>query len=303
MLLESVDAIQLDFTKDSLFLMNVLLGFIMFGVALEIKLEHFRDLIKDPVSPAIGVISQFVLLPALTFGLILLLKPSPSLALGMILVAACPGGNISNFMSNFAKGNAALSVGLTAIATALAIIMTPFNFSFYASRIPEAQALLADLNVSLDFLDMFKTILMILAVPLVLGMLFANYLPKITDKIVKPIKYLSFAIFLGFVAIAFTKNTEIFTKWIHAVILLVFLHNTIALSLGYFLAKVLGRPEADCRTLSIETGIQNSGLGLILIFSFFNGLGGMALVAGWWGIWHILSGLTLATIWSRKAKK
>ena len=296
--MEAIDQVQLNFSEDSLMLLNILLGFIMFGVALGIKKTHFTDLVKDPKSPVIGVISQFILLPFLTFLLVILLRPAPSLALGMILVAACPGGNISNFMSSFSGSNAALSVGLTAIATLSAVVMTPFNFSLYGNLYPGAAPLLQDIQI--DFWKMLKTVFTLLGAPLVLGMLFAKHFPKLTERIQAPISVLSFLIFLAFVGVAFVKNYDLFLKWIHAVVFLVLAHNTLGFLLGYFLPKTFKRPEKDCRAISIETGIQNSGLGLVLIFNFFDGLGGMAVVAAWWGIWHMVSGLTLATFWKSK---
>ncbi len=296
--METIDQVRINFSEDSLFVLNILLGFIMFGVALGIRKSHFSAMIKDPRSPILGVISQFILLPALTFLLVMLLRPTPSLALGMILVGACPGGNISNFMSSMAKGNAALSVGLTAIATLGAVLMTPINFSFYGGLYPGGAELLKDINI--DLWKMLKTVLMLLGIPLVLGMTFADRFPKITAKINQPIKIFSFVIFLAFIGVAFFKNYDLFLEWIHAVILLVLLQNTLGFILGYSLPKLFKRPKKDCRSISIETGIQNSGLGLVLIFTFFDGLGGMTIVAAWWGIWHIISGLTLATFWARR---
>ncbi len=296
--MEAIDQVRINFSEDSLFLLNILLGFIMFGVALEIKVSHFTYMLKNPLSPILGVISQFLLLPALTFLLVMLLRPAPSLALGMILVAACPGGNISNFMSAMAKGNAALSVGLTAIATVGAVFMTPLNFSFYGSMYPGGAELLRNINI--DLWEMLKTVIMLLGIPLVLGMNFAHYFPRITTKVNKPIKIISFLIFLAFILVACLKNYALFFEWLHAVILLVLLQNTLGFVLGYSIAKLFKRPEKDRRAISIETGIQNSGLGLILIFAFMDGIGGMTLVAAWWGIWHIISGLTLASFWAKK---
>jgi len=296
--MEAIDEVRLNFNEDNLFILNILLGFIMFGVALGIKKTHFTDLVKDPKSPIIGVISQFILLPFITFLLVMILRPAPSLALGMMLVAACPGGNISNFISSFSRSNAALSVGLTAIATLGAVIMTPLNFSFYGSLYPDAASILQDIQI--DFLKMLKTVFILLIVPLILGMLFAQRFPKTTAKMQPPVSVLSFSIFTFFVLIAFFKNYALFLNWIHAVVFLVLIHNALGLMLGYFLPKVFKRPEKDCRAISIETGIQNSGLALVLIFNFFDGLGGMTIVAAWWGIWHMISGLTLAIFWKKR---
>lgn len=264
----------------------------MFGVALELRLADFKKLKNHKLSAILGVCSQFLILPLLTFLLVSIFKPIPSLGLGMILVAACPGGNISNFMSHNAKGNTALSVGLTAFATIIAVFSTPINFGFWGNLNPVTADLLQ--SISLNPFDMVKAVVLLLLVPLILGMLFNYKFPQIRAKISGPIKKLSILIFFGFVIVAFAGNFEHFLSYIDEVFFLVLIHNGLALLFGYLLGKGFKRPEADCRTLSIETGIQNSGLGLLLIFSFFNGLGGMAMIAAWWGIWHIISGLAVS---------
>lgn len=272
----------------------------MFGVALDISPSDFKRLWRSPKSSLLGVASQFIILPALTFGLILILQPKPSIALGMILVAACPGGNISNFMTHLSGGNTALSVSLTAFATVAAIFMTPFNLQFWGNLYPPTASILR--TISINPLDIFKTIALILGLPLILGMWWRSYQPELAQKMAKWLKPLSILIFIGFVAIAFSLNYDIFKKVIHLVILIVLIHNAVALSSGYLLARIFSLPLADQKTLTIETGIQNSGLGLLLIFAFFEGLGGMTIIAAWWGIWHILSGLAISWYWSGKTQ-
>jgi len=293
-----IDEISLNFSKGSLTVLNVCLGIIMFGVALDLKWVDFKRLIQIPKSALTGVVSQFLLLPLLTFLLVWVFRPHPSIALGMILVAACPGGNISNFISQLAKGNVALSISLTGIATVLAIFMTPFNFTLWGSILPETSAMLKEISISPW--NMFKTIITLLGLPLLLGMLFSYRFPNFTNKIKKPVKIASIVFFTAFVVIAFANNYRQFLAHIHLVALIVFLHNGLGLLGGFGFAKAMRLPKADCRTISIETGIQNSALALILIFDFFGGKGGMALIAAWWGIWHIISGLTVAAFWSRK---
>jgi len=272
----------------------------MFGVALEIKWEDFKKIFYTPKAAVVGLLSQFLLLPALTFLLVLLIQPSPSIALGMMLVAACPGGNISNFMTHLAKGNTALSVSLTSLGTVLAIFMTPLNLQWWASLYEPTQQLLRE--VSLDPWEVFKTIAVLIGIPLVIGMYVGHRFPILADKLSKKVKPVSILIFASFVVIAFVNNLDAFMEYIHMVVLLVFFHNLIALGTGYYAGRLFKLPFYTCKTLAIETGIQNSGLGLILIFSFFDGLGGMAIVAAWWGIWHIIAGLTLSTYWSRMAR-
>lgn len=293
---ESIDAIRLNLGGGGLLVMNISLAVIMFGVALELTVGDFRRLLKEPRSTLIGLFSQLVLLPALTFLMILLFEPHPSLALGMFMVAACPGGNISNFFSLLAKGNAALSVSMTAIVTLTAIIMTPFNFTLWASLYEPTNLILRDIHISLW--EVFKIIGLILGVPLMLGMFIRHYRKRLADRITYWIKGFGILFFAGFVLVAFAMNFEKFISYVHLVVVLVFFHNAFALAGGYGLATVFSLSKRERKSIAIETGIQNSGLGLLLIFNFFDGLGGMALVAAWWGIWHIVTGLALGWYWS-----
>lgn len=296
MVAESVDALQLNLGNDGLLIMNISLAVIMFGVALELGIQDFKDIAKNPKSTIVGFISQFLMLPFLTYLMVIIIQPAPSIALGMMMVAACPGGNISNFFSLLARGNAALSVSLTAIATSSAIIFTPLNFAFWASLYAPTNAILRE--VSLDIWEVFKIIVIILGIPLFLGMLFKNYKPIIAQKISPWIKGFGVIFFGGFVVITFYLNFEKFINYVQFVVLIVLIHNAIALYSGYGLAYLFKLNYKDRKSIAIETGIQNSGLGLILIFNFFDGLGGMALTAAWWAIWHIIMGLSLGWYWS-----
>jgi BASS family bile acid:Na+ symporter len=224
------------------------------------------------------------------------MQPHPSFALGMMMVAACPGGNISNFFSLLAKGNAALSVSMTAFATLLSIVMTPFNFTFWASMYGPTNAILTEIH--LDLFEVFRIIILILGIPLILGMTLRHFKDDFSKMISPYIKNFGIIFFSGFVIVAFSMNFDHFINYVHLVIAVVFLHNAIALSSGYGLGYLFKLPKPDRKSIAIETGIQNSGLGLLLIFNFFDGLGGMALVAAWWGIWHIVAGLSIGWYWS-----
>lgn len=291
-----IDEVQLNFDQNNIWVLNLCLAVIMFGVALELKVEDFKRVFYNPKSSLIGLLCQFILLPALTFVLIIILQPAPSLALGMILVSCCPGGNISNFMTHLARGNSALSVSLTAVGTVLAIIATPFNFELWGSLYPPTASILK--SVSLNPLDMVKTIVLLAGIPIVIGMLTNHFFPVASKKVSKFVRPSSILLFAGLIVVAFLSNYDIFLQYIDQVIFLVFLHNLLAISTGLITARIAKLSDADQKTIAIETGIQNSGVGLLLIFGFFNGLGGMAIVAGWWGIWHIISGLFVALIFS-----
>lgn len=295
-----IDQIKINFDDDALFTLNIVLAVIMFGIALDIKISDFSRLLKNPKIVLVGIVSQFILLPALTFLIVVVLKPAPSIALGLILVGACPGGNVSNYMSKLAKANPALSVSLTAFATLLSIVMTPLNFAFWGNLYEPTSQLLK--TVKLDSYTLLKLISMILGIPLVLGMLVRYYKPYLADKMGNILKPLSFLFFIGILVLAFKNNWDIFLNHVHHVFLLVVIHNILALVLGYQTANLFKLNFKDKKTITIETGIQNAGLGLLLIFGFFEGLGGMTLLAAFWGVWDILSGLTLAFYWGHFGK-
>lgn len=311
--LQLLDDIRLNFTPGGLLVLNITLAFIMFGVALEIKPENFKAILKAPKSALVGVASQFLVLPALTFVVAVILHNyiTPTVALGMILVAACPGGNISNFISSLAKGNIALSVSLTAFATVASLFMTPLNFAFwgkmYTNYLARSGAdLVRPLEIPLN--QVFITVFLILGIPVILGLLVKWKFPNFTLKIVKPMKTFSILFFSAIVILAFANNYEHFLAHIKYIFILVLIHNFTALFTGYSIASMFRLPSNDIKTISIETGIQNSGLGLVLLFNpkIFPpdmAIGGMAFITAWWGIWHILAGLTLASFWSRRKVK
>ena len=294
----AVDQVRLNFNPQGLFIINVAIGLMMFGVALDLKLEDFKRVVVAPKAPGIGLAAQFILLPAFTSLLILLIRPHPSMALGMILVAACPGGNLSNIITYLARGNCAVSISMTAVSSAMAILMTPFNLALWGRLNPATAAILRE--VSLSPVDVFVTIFLILGIPLAAGLFASRTFPGLADRVRKPFKIFSLGFFILIVCGALAANWQHFLHYVGLVILAVFLHNLLALNIGYWTARAVRLEERDCRAVSIEVGIQNSALGLVLVFNFFNGLGGMAILVAWWGIWHIISGLTAAFLFSRR---
>jgi BASS family bile acid:Na+ symporter len=301
--MNQLDYVKLNFNQESVNMMNLAIAFIMFGVALSIRPGHFRSVFLNPKPVVLGAVSQYVILPALTYLLVLIIRPSTPVALGMILVSSCPGGNVSNLISSISKANITLSVSLTTITTIMSLIMTPFNFAFWGGLYAKHSPLLVPITI--DPIEMFRTVFLILGVPVILGMFIGMKFPKFSKRMDKPIQTASVIFFIGFIVAALAGNFSIFLKYIHLIFLLVLVHNGLAFFSGYSLPRLLKVNERDCRTISIETGIQNSGLGLALIFNprIFPpelNLGGMAMVAAWWGIWHIVAGLILASYWRKK---
>lgn len=310
--LESLNSVTINFGENGMTIVNILLAFVMFGVALGIKFQTFKDILKKPKSVIVGLILQWVCLPLVTFLLALVLNPfiTPMIALGMILVASCPGGNISNFISSLSKGNIELSVSLTAITTAAAPIITPLNFFLWSNLYTSVIGLKNDIPyLEIPFLPVLEQILLLLGLPIVLGILFAHYFPNATKKITKPAQILSILLFMGMIVVSFAQNFQIFIDNIFFVFFIVLLHNAAALSTGYFGGRFSKLPKRDVKTLTIEVGIQNSGLGLILLFNpaifppeiWHGNYGGMLFITAWWGIWHIVSGLTMSYFFRRKA--
>lgn len=293
-----VDAARLNFEGTGLWMVNVLLALVMFGVALDLTPADFKNIARAPKPVIAGLITHYLALPVATFLLVLLLRPRPSIALGMMLVAACPGGNLSNFLIQQAKGNTALSISLTAISTLAAIVMTPLLVTVSARLYPGTASLLREIQI--DPVRMAMLVFLLLALPLFAGMTFNHYLPRAAERLRNPFKYFSMIFLLVFAAFLFISNYAVFTAYIHSVALAVFAHNTVGLLTGYATARLLRLLPRDVRALTIETGIRNSMFGLVLVFAFFEGLGGMALVAATWGIWHLVAGLFIAVCWSYK---
>ena len=308
--MQTIDSIQVNLNAGGMNTINIILAFVMYGVALGIKPQIFVDVFRKPKSVLLGMLCQLVLLPAFTCCLAIMLTGwiSPMMGLGMILVAACPGGNISNFMSSLGKANIELSVSLTAISTALAVFLTPFNFWLWGTLYLNSAAVTADIpRLVIPLMDVFKTIFILLGIPLVLGILTSQFLPKVADALKKPLQWLSIIIFLVLVVLSFSSNIDAFLVSVKYIFIVVLIHNLLALGIGYSVGTIGKVPFRDRRTLTIETGIQNSGLGLVLllgtsIFANFPPHGGMLVITAWWGIWHIISGLTVATIFNRSKR-
>jgi len=293
----AIDQVRLNFNPQGLLAINAAIGLMMLGVAIDLKLEDFKRILASPKAPAIGLFAQFLLLPAFTFGLTMLLRPHPSIALGMILVAACPGGNFSNLMTYLAKGNCAVSISMTAVSTMAAVVMTPLNLSIWGNLNPDTAPLLQ--KVSLSPMDVFTTVFIILGIPLILGMILSRIFPNLADRVRKPFKIFALVFFILVLLGALAANYKIFLQVIGLVVIAVFIHNLLALNIGYWTARLFRLDEGACRAVSIEVGIQNAALGLVLVFNFFGGMGGMAILVGWWGIWHIVAGLATAFIFTR----
>ena len=297
--MQNIDDIRIAFNPDMLWLINLCLSVLMFSVALNLTVDDFKRLANRPLTVGTGLISQLVLLPIATLGLIYAWSPPPSVALGLCLVAACPGGNVSNYAVHLAGGDRALSVTLTSIVTVTAIFTTPVLFSVLGGLSEGTSELLQTINVRYE--DLASTIAMLLLMPLSIGMWIRHQFPSMAKRLNQVIGKLSMIIFVCFILGAIWSDRAAILSHLHHVFWLVIVHNIMAMLIGYSAATIMRRTPEERKAITLETGIQNSGLGLVIIFNFYASLGGMMLVAAWWGIWDLISSGAVAMYW-RKAK-
>lgn len=287
----------LQFDENSLLVLNIVIAIMMFGVSLTLRVEDFKRVAEAPKAPVIGLLAQFLILPALTCLGTWLFRVPAELALGMLLVASCPGGAFSNVMTWLARGNVAVSISMTAISSLAATILTPFNFAFYAKLNPHTRELFQEIHIQST--DLLVLILLVLGVPIVLGMLLGKRFPTFAARSEKTVRALSLLVFFAFIGIAVRNNFFLFLAYFSTIFLLVVTHNACALVVGYSSARLAKLRQADTRAVTLEVGIQNSGLALVILFTFMPSAGGMMLIAAFWGVWHLISGVTLSTLWAR----
>jgi BASS family bile acid:Na+ symporter len=292
---------ELHYDGGQQWILNLTLAMMVLGLALDIHPRSFLKVFKAPKAPAIGLAAQFLLLPAFTCGLTLLLDLPAGIELGMILVAACPGGALSNFITHLSGGNTALSISITAISSTLAIVMLPINFVFWASLNPVANELLLNINVS--GVDIAQSLLVVLAAPLALGFLMQHYMPNLSKKLHTILKYVSLFALVMFIFLAIFKNYEHFIAQFWLLFIAVLAHNMLAMGTGYAAASFGKLPQADKKAITLEVGMQNSALAIAIVFTQFNGEYGMALISAFWGTWHIISGITFAGVCHYMNKK
>lgn len=292
-----IDNIRIAFEESSLTTLKIVIGAILFGIALDTRLEDFAAALRRPGVIAIGIVAQFLLLPAITFVLTLALDLRGSVALGLILVACCPPGNVSNILTHRSGGDVALSVSMTAVGNVLAIVLMPLNVAFWGGLHPTGKKVLEDIDLSA--LDMLVEVGLVIGLPFIAGIAIVRLWPRIAavgHRVIGPLSYVALA---AIIVVGVANNWDVFVDYIGVVLLAVFLHDALALLLGYGIGRATRLPDASVRAMTFEVGIRNAGLGLLLVFTYFDGLGGMALVAAWWGIWDIIAGLTVAVLWRR----
>ena len=292
------DALPLKFDPSGLVLLNAIIALMMFGVSLELRVADFRRVAAKPAGAMAGLAAQAVLTPAATCLFTWLFDVEPSLALGMMLVAACPSGALSNILTWRARGTVALSVSLTAVSSLAATVLTPFNFALYGWLNPNTRALLQEIRIPVG--GILAQVALVLALPMLLGMLVGVRAPRVRARVERPLRTVSFLVLIAFIVLAFVENRALFVERFGDFFWLVVGQNAMALGIGLLVARASGLGEADRRAVTIEVGIHNSGLGLAILFTFFPAAGSMMLITAFWGVWHLVSGLALTGWWGRR---
>ncbi len=278
--------------------LSAVLATMVFSVALDLRLADFARVAQSPRAVVCGLIPQFVLLPVGTWLATLALDLPPNIEAAMILVAACPGGSLSNVITHFGRGNTALSVSISAVASVMALVLTPFNFTWMIAANPATAGWLRQLAI--DPSGIWWSLLALLALPMALGLWVSRRFPALTATICKPLGNFSLLALLAFIALGLVRERQLLNAQIVPQLVIVILHNASGLLLGWLCALAFRVAQADRRAIMIEGGMQNSGLALGIIAVQFNADLGMVIIASLWGIWHIVSGLTLAVLWRRK---
>lgn len=279
-------------------ILSLVLATMVFSVSLELRIEDFRRVAQSPRAVVCGLIPQFILLPVGTWLATLALDLPANIEAAMILVAACPGGSLSNVVTHMGRGNTALSVSISAVASVIALFATPFNFSWMIASNPETASWLRQLSI--DPSGIWLSLVALLGIPLALGLLFSHRLPALTESIRKPLGNFAVGALILFIVAGLIKERQLLTLGLLPTLLLVVVHNASGLFLGWATSMAMRMKERDRRAIMIEGGMQNSGLALGIIAVQFGSDLGMVTLASLWGIWHIVSGLGLALYWKRK---
>ncbi len=271
---------------------NTLLGIVMFGMGLTLQPDDFKVVFSRPKDVIIGCIAQFTIMPLLAFGLTKLFHLSPELAVGVILVGTCPGGTSSNVMTYLSKGDVALSVGMTAVSTIVAPFLTPLLTRLYAGQ-----------TVEVDVLSMFLSIIKVVIVPILLGFIINHFFRKFTQTVVEILPLISTTAIVAIVAAVVSANSSKIMTSGFLIIVMVMLHNLLGYSLGYVIGKVLRLEESKCRAISIEVGMQNSGLATSLATVHFAQYPLASIPGAVFSVWHNVSGAILANFFARTTEQ
>ena len=266
-----------------------LLGVVMLGMGMTLRPENFRDILKRPRVIILGVGLQFLLMPLIAFVVGNLLGLPESLLVGMVLVGSCPGGTASNVICYLARGDVALSITLTTISTILSVVFTPVLTWLYIGQ-----------EVPVPVANMMLNIFIIILLPVSAGVMCNHYFHRYLHFVKHLFPYVSMCAIIVIIGIIVSLTQPDIPMMALPVLAAIFWHNLLGLAGGYYLARLFGQDEKVCRTIAIEVGMQNSGLGVELAQSYFSALA--ALPGALFSIWHNITGSILAGYWARKTE-
>ena len=268
---------------------NYLLGVVMFGMGLTLNLKDFKIVFSRPKDVIIGCLAQFTVMPLLAWLLTRLFSLDEALALGVVLVGCCPGGTASNVITYLAKGDLALSVGMTGVSTLLAPFLTPLLTWALAGK-----------SINVDMVSMFLSILWVVILPIVVGLIVKGMWPQFTDKATDYLPAFSSVAIAFIVAIVISATADRLLAGGLLIVVVVMLHNICGLGIGYLTGRLLGLQEAKKRAISIEVGMQNSGLASSLATIHFAAYPLAAIPGAIFSVWHNISGAAIAYIYRKK---
>lgn len=293
-----IDQLSLDLSDGLQLGTKIIVAFFLFGVALDTRIGDFRDVVRRPWVIAVGVVAQYVVAPGLTLLLTLALGVKGSVAIGMLLVACCPAGNLSNILTHRARGDVALSISLTGVSNVLAVLVTPVALAFWSSLNPRAEALLRDIELSPW--DVIGEVALLIGLPFAAGLLVAWRAPGFAQAAQRFVEPGALVLLLLIVVGGLASQLDVFVAYLGVVVLPIAGQNLLALGVGYGTGRLCRLSEAGTRAMTFELGVRNTGLAVVLALGFFADLGGVVFVAALWGLWDVLTGLALATWWRRR---
>lgn len=294
-----LDALRLSLGEGPQTAIKVLIAVFLLGIALDTRLGDLRAVLRRPFVLVVGLAAQFAVLPAATLLLCRALDVGGSVALGMLLIACCPAGNLSNLLTHRAHGDVALSIALTTCSNLVAVLATPVAFGFWAGRYPAADVLLHDIR--LDPAEMGVEVAVLIGLPFALGVAVAARRPDLAARLRRPVEVAVLVVLLLVVVAGLAARGGVILDHVSEVALPAIVQNAVVLLIGYAVGRVLLLPPAGVRAMTFEMGVRNTALGLVLALAYFDQLGGVALVVAFWGLWDVLTGLTLSTLWRRSA--
>lgn len=295
--MEAIDQAHFNFSSEIGLAVAVMVGFLVFAVALDLTWAQFQSVLSKPKAPGIGLLAQYLILPGVAFVVGLVMADTPSIALGVLLVACCPAGALSNYLTGVARGNVATSVSMTAISTLLSIVVTPLLFAFWAALNPETRAVLE--QIAIDPQRVVMVLLIMLIVPVAAGMLLRAKRPKTADSIRLRVRRIAGIVFAIVVAILLLGNIGVLGNFAKTALPPVLITFAIAVALGWGLAHISGLRAADRRAVTLEVAFQNVALALGLAVVFFPALAGVAITSILWGVVHLTLGFAMAAMWRR----